>query len=186
MTRIDLTNTITLETHPDSKDVEYIIKHLREIDRKEFAAVGVDPGDPAVRQIGTSQGAMMLRYKDEPVFVWGVMEAVSRNGVLWGFGTERTFRIVPALTRWVREVFLPNAFIGGLLKRIEVRVPISSQHSIGWLHRFGMRAECWTVLDHGVNGEPHVQLAYTTKDYCKHVHVQEQIGASASSECRPH
>lgn len=162
---------ISVRVRPKRDDVLHIMQHLREIDRKEFAAAGATLDDALF--VAEQRDALLFSLRGEPVFVWG---AYGEKGHvhLWGFGTDKTTRVIPAVTHFVKHWWLPNFFGKDEGRRIEVRVPLSSQHSISWLLKFGMTVESWNILGATVTGEPSVQLAYTTREYERdYVHVQE-------------
>jgi ribosomal protein S18 acetylase RimI-like enzyme len=60
------------------------------------------------------------------------------------------------MTTW-----LPDFLARTKARRIEVRVPVSSIHSIGWLRKLGMEIEA-RLPGYSVVGEDFFQLAFTT------------------------
>ena len=170
MKRTDITVTLGAE----ASDVDYILANLRPADLYEFACADLCPNrdrDVLVK-LATSPEAMVFRLRGEPVFVWGIHRH-AHVGILWGYGTSKTPRIIPAATRLGKRWWLKRAFDKEGIRRIEVRVPLNSQHSISWLRKLGMTVECWDIRDHSSNGATMVQLAYTTKEYIRdYVHIQ--------------
>lgn len=142
--------------------VDYLCRNLRPEDLYEFSAIGVVP-DAApwiVKQLASVQGdAWLIEFKGKPVFVWGVSQRHSGVYTLWGFGTKDVRRAMPAITRWGRDEWLPGFLAKENVRRIEVRIPISSIHSLKWLQALGMQIE--TVCpDYSVVGEAFYQLAF--------------------------
>jgi hypothetical protein len=172
---------ISVRARPDKEDVLHIMAGLRDIDRKEFAAAGATLEDAL--HVGTQKDALLFSLRGEPVFVWGAY-GTKGHVHLWGFGTDNTTRVIPAVTHFVKTWWLPNFFGKDEGRRIEVRVPLSSQHSISWLLKFGMTVESWNILGATVTGEPSVQLAYTTREYERdYVHLREvQAGVNSGTD----
>lgn len=153
-----------------------IFENLRPIDKFEFECAGLHWPYTEVVSMVTDKDAFVISYDLEPVFAFGAMRA-GHTAHLWGFGTERATRVIPAVTRLVKNWWLPHLFENDGVKRIEVRVPLKSQHSISWLRKFGMTVEAWDLQDNFVNGEPGVQLAYTTREYTlNYVHLRQEQG----------
>ncbi len=168
-----MANNVTVHPGCDPDAFGGILLNLRPEDQHEFAAMGADPLELPwewVEQAGTE--AWTFFYKGQPTFVWGTTEVLPGVRGLWGWGTRHTRRVIPEATRWGRRWWLPKAFGNGRTRRIEVRVPASSQHSLAWLQSIGMRVEC--ALHHlSVTGEPMLQLSYTKTDYEReYVHFQ--------------
>lgn len=172
--------------------VEYIGRHLRAEDLYELHAVGMTP-DNLSKTVGACRWhgeAWALTWDNKPVFIWGVNPHV--NGVygLWGFGTKETRRAMPAITRWGMKTWLPDFLARTKARRIEVRVPVSSVHSINWLKALGMIPEC-TLPYYSVIGEDFLQLAYTPTNFRinPYVHtgpIGDQSPDAAASHCSPH
>lgn len=146
-------------------DISFVLAHLRQEDQYEFAAVGgsIEQAGamiPRLIQLGDAW-VHWDRETLEPVFMWGVAEAVPGVYQLWGFGTHRTRRAMPQITRWGLGEWLPSLPQRRPgIRRIEVRVPVSSVHSINWLQKLGMEIET-RLPRYGVWGEDFFQLAMT-------------------------
>ena len=150
-----------------------VASNLRPEDEYEFAASGAHPLRDAPILWGSSPAPHAAFWRGEPVFLFGTLPATPTTGLLWGFGTRLTRRVMPQLTRYGRNVWVPYLFQDTPTNRIEVRVPLKSQPSIRWLTGFGMTKEA-DIAYGGPTGEPFVQLAYTRneyhRDYPPHVH----------------
>jgi len=144
--------------------VAYIKNCLRPEELYELSAVGAKPDDMlSFVAMGAALGEVwLICWHGEPVFVWGVFSTVQGVYGLFGFGTKDTRRAMPAITRWGMNTWLPDFLARTNARRIEVRVPTSSVHSIRWLMKLGMRDEC-VLHNYSVVGEPFIQLAFTPK-----------------------
>lgn len=144
----------------------YILTRLRACDRHEIVSVGCTIDD-AARLCLVAEDCYLMKYKGEPVFVFGATPSYPHMRHLFGFGTDKTWRVMPGVTRFTNSVWKPRWFNDERVLRIEVRVPVSCTHSIAWLSKLGMKPEC--TLDHvGITGERYVQLAYTKDDFDVH------------------
>ena len=100
----------------------------------------------------------------EPVFLFGSRPTWPHVRGIFGFGTDKTVRVMPEVTRWINAVWKPKVFGEMGATRIEVRLPLSCDHSIKWLSKLGMKREC--EIDHfSITGERYLQLAYTKDDF---------------------
>lgn len=161
-------------------DVWEVLQHLRPEDLYEFAAFGSTPemAGQHVRALADLGDAWVLvdaDAGDEPVFVWGIAQTTPGIYSLWGFGTKRTRRAMPQITRWGMQQWLPvlPSRLPGI-RRIEVRVPVSSVHSINWLRKLGMEIEC-TLPNYCVHGEDVFQLAVTFPKVSVNVHTDSRV-----------
>jgi hypothetical protein len=145
-------------------DFEHIVQNLRAADRHELAVVGMNPTDLAWGLAAQAADAWMFYLDGEPVFLWGTTEVWPHTRGLWGFGTEKTRRIIPWATRWGRSKWLPQTFQHTAVRRIEVRLPTTALNSRRWLASIGMTEET-ELLDYGVNGERGIQMAYTLREF---------------------
>lgn len=156
---------ISVDT-PTRDGVEFIADNMRPEDLYECAAHGFAPAqlpDAVSMLLHRGVGHMFIDAQTrDPVFVWGVSEAAVRGVYqLWGFGTDKTRRAMPKITKWGLRVWLPAfPFLHPDARRIEVRVPVSSAHSIGWLRKLGMEIEA-RLPRYSVHGEDFFQLAMT-------------------------
>jgi len=150
--------------------VAYIKNCLRPEELYELSAVGAKPDDVlSFVAMGAALGEVWLICWDgEPVFVWGIFSTVQGVYSLFGFGTKETRRAMPSITRWGISTWLTDFLARTNARRIEVRVPASSVHSIRWLTKLGMTIECQLPY-YSVVGESFMQLAYTPKDFDVHI-----------------
>lgn len=162
-----VSDTFTIDTQPSSEDFEVIFSDIRPEDVKEMEAWGVAPPD-LLRSllVAPLASANIVKLDGRPVFAWGL--TLVRSGVyaLWGFGTPETKKIIRPLTRYCKETWLPFIFGTGKVRRIEVFVPTTSEHSWMWLMWIGCRIET-RMKYFGANGEDFFLLSYTTDEFNK-------------------
>jgi hypothetical protein len=157
------------------QDIKYLTDRMRACDVHEFVSVGGDVKRDSDRIFQFAwDDSYLARLDGEPVFYFGSCATLPHVRQLFGFGTEKTPRVIPAVTRFGNTVWKPRAFDAqhGLgATRIEVRVPVSCTHSFNWLqHGLGGRVEA-TLKGLSLFGEDYVQLAYTKDDY-DNVHLR--------------
>jgi len=154
--------SIEIKTGCHTLDLRYLLANLRPEDVEELGHTGFDKR--AIEAVcAASQSVHLATYRGSPAFVFGLYRT-NHVGHIWGFGTKDTKRVMPSITRFVHHDYFPYLFGQTGLKRIEVRVPITSMHSINWLLHLGARIECVTQ-DHLPSGVPAFQLAYTTREF---------------------
>lgn len=174
--------TVEIVPHATRGELDFIIEHLRAEDRHEFAAVGMAPNDVTYDFLAHSADYWLFRRDFEPVFIWGTHQTAPGVRQLWGFGTARTPNVMLTATKWGRRTWLPETFQKGV-RRIEVRVPEASDHSLCWLQSLGMRIEC-TLPGFSVTGERMYQLSYTQHDFKRaypHVHLSKTADSRRGS-----
>lgn len=148
---------------PTSDEVAYILKHLRPEDQFELGCSGFAP-ERIQSIVAAAEHDHVWYINDTPVFAFGLLR-LGQVAHLWGFGTTKTKYVIPSATRWGLSQWLPDMFEAEGIKRIEVRVPHQSKHSIAWLKKLGMTVECDDLRDCCDNGAVMTQLAYTTREY---------------------
>ena len=160
--------------------VNNVVKNMRGDFRHEFEAVGLIPELVALRMVRSSFVSVYAAIDGEPEFILGAVPQVQGVYGIWGFGTLRTKRIAPALTKYINDCLIPGAFGGGLATRLEIRVPSESHWSIGWLHgACGFVPECELP---GYSSTPHIQLRFSEQEYqARYVHVLPTTDAGTAS-----
>lgn len=141
--------------------IDYVFQRLRASDIFEIEAAG-NTVDEARQMAKMASDTYVVMYRGQPVFVGGVHYVHKHHGLIFGFGTDQTRKIIPAVTRYIKQTWLPWQWHLGL-QRLEVRLPIVSRRSIEWLASIGFRHEC-NLPGYSPIGEPHVQLALTRPD----------------------
>jgi hypothetical protein len=145
------------------EDVQHIAYCMRPEDEHERIEAGVTEGQ-AAQLPDHSVESYIFYLNSTPVFVFGSIVTGHHSRVIWGYGTWRTVRVIPSITRWVRDTWFPEQFDSGV-RRVEVRVPQQSVHSILWLKKLGAVIEAVDMLGITQSGRPAVQMAYTTKEH---------------------
>jgi hypothetical protein len=162
-------------------DIRYVLENLREHDIREARAFGHDPDIVLPAIVYGATDVFTAFHGGAPVFIFGTHEVVPGVRQLFGFGTERTHRVMPVVTWFTRSFWLPELFENGV-RRIQAHVPDDSIASIQWLQSFGMFRET-TMVGFAVDGSMMVQLAFTQREYDLHVHFRK-IATSSSGTSR--
>jgi hypothetical protein len=141
----------------------YVAAYIRAYDRAELEAYqpAGDIAELAYFLATTNGWNFYASIDDIPVFAFGVVvhPLSPHMGSAWGFGTDKTRKVVPEITRFVREALVPELVESGL-RRVEVRALATHTSSVRWLARsLGALPEC-DLPQAGANGETFVQLAW--------------------------
>lgn len=142
----------------DPDELAAVLADLRPEDKAELMSWGHDPSVAEVAAHAPQPWTWTVLRGDAPVFVFGLVNTSPGVFSLWGFGTPRVRRVLPAFTRWLRDDLIPHLARDRGVCRVEVRVPLSARHSWPWLQAVGFRIE---VSVQGIGSEPFLQLAYT-------------------------
>lgn len=141
----------------------YIAAYIRDTDRRELEAY--QPGGSVAELaavLSVSPGWKFYAAADDvPVFAFGVVTHPwsPHTGSAWGFGTDKTRKVIPKITDFVREALIPELVDKGI-RRVEVRALETHTSSFNWLaKRLGALPEC-DLRQAGANGETFVQLAW--------------------------
>lgn len=151
------TNAVRIAPYPfGEKDVDFVLDNLREIDRYELAACGMNP-EHAIDHIRMSADAFLVSLNGEPVFVVGTIERMPGVKTFFGFGTDKTTRIMPTFTRFCQRLWFPHLFKDGM-RRGQAQLPIDCVKNWSWLIDLGFTPEA-IMKRYGANGETFIQLA---------------------------
>lgn len=172
-------SSFRVDLSPSQEDILSVIDDMRSEDVEELEAWGFVPDDMRMVVTASNVSDSNVAYLDDrPVFAWGLSK--QRDGVfaLWGVGTSDTRRIIRPLTRFGKTEWLPSIFASGLVRRIDVHVPLKSSHSWSWLMWLGCKIE--TRLRYfGAQGEEFLLLAYT-EDEAKQEYPNVYVSNSES------
>ncbi len=146
----------------DPDDVAYVIENMRESDIREGAVLGFE-ADDAAGVVSHSHDVYTAYLGNEPVFIFGTVDVVPGVRQLFGFGTDRTHRVIPHVTWFTTTYWLPDLFDLGV-RRIQAHIPETSIASVRWLQSFGMFREA-SMAGYGVDGSTVLQLAFTKREY---------------------
>lgn len=113
----------------------------------------------------SGQLAWAALINSEPVLIFGVFVGQPAHlGTAWGFGTDKAWRAIPEVSRFIRLGVIPELIDHGM-RRVEVRVLASNRSSVAWLSKhMGARFET-ELADYGANGETFLQLAWTRRQF---------------------
>lgn len=106
----------------------------------------------------SGDNAFVARIDGDPVAAVGVSRLAPWLGSAWAFGTDRTRRIIPALTRWGVAEWKHRLIADGF-RRVEVRTIVDHDLSHRWLESLGFVRE-GLCRGYGRNGEDFAQYAY--------------------------
>jgi hypothetical protein len=146
----------------DVHAIDYVRRHLRSEELYELSAVGatMEQFNDLVFASAVMGEGWRIDWDGTPAFLMGVTERHPGAYGLWGFGTKDCQPAMRSLTKWSLKTWLPDFKARTNFRRIEVRLPVSSVHSISWLKFMGMIPEC-TLPNYSVVGEDFIQLALT-------------------------
>ena len=153
---------VTIRT-ADYVDITYVAANMRAVDRRELTAISPVEDALSISTLiwdrsrdgtGETWGAYL---GDQPVAMFGVALAHPGTYHGWMFGTRRTWRVVPAITRF-RRVLERSLYKSGV-QRVEVRALEENETATRWLVSMGAIIEC-RLPCFGKTGEPFVQLAW--------------------------
>lgn len=151
--------------------VAEVARNVRFNDRFEAACFGTSWDATAPNIVAAAKDVWTAYIGERPVFIFGTVEILNGVRQLFGFGTDKTKRVMPAVTWFTKTYWLPEMFESGV-RRIQVHVPMESRQSMKWLLAFGMYCECM-MPDYAINGAQMAQLAFTRNEFQKHVLFQD-------------
>lgn len=136
-----------------------VLTNMRPIDRHEFEAVGCDPWVHG-QALLTSPNSIsyVALYNDQPAFIFGTLAPFPHMRMIFGFGTRKAKRVIPAVT-WFGQTYLAPVLRSKGVTRCEVRIPAKCEQSRKWLTAaFGAEVEC-ELPGYSITGETMLQLA---------------------------
>lgn len=158
-----------------------IADDMRANDRYEAECFGLTPEAAVLASVRAAADSHVAYLGDEPVFAFGTVHVMPHVRQLWGFGTPKTKKAIPEITRYTNDVWLPRLWYAGV-RRIQVHLPATNLASIGWLESFGMIAEA-TMRDFSTNGAIILQMAFTEKEFREHVFLEQPAAGRLSAAC---
>lgn len=163
---------------PGPHDLDYVTANMREEERLDCDCFGVTKEDATRLMVDLASHIYTAFVSGEAVFIFGVVPHDGTTTVsLFGFGTDKTKRVMPAVTRFVHETWIPAMYREGT-RRIEVVLPVKHLPNIEWLQSFGMVAE--EVVRAPANDLPMIRLALNESEFERHVHRTFQTKAAPS------
>lgn len=143
-------------------DVEHVVDRLRPDDVAEALAFGLDPVRGPQTTFEFATDSHVATVDGEPTFVFGSIQLLPGVRQVFGFGTPRTYRAMPEITRYGHRVWTSQLVDAGV-RRLQVQVPVSSRHSMRWLDKVGFKHE-FTMPNYAVDGGAVAQLVYSRED----------------------
>lgn len=121
------------------RDISYICANLRPSDAVElFCQRSYSDGYTLAQEVVHYWGrcAAVVHHRGQPVAALGVTEMQPGVWAAWAFGTIKTGRVVPYMSRYMMRVLIPAAVAMGA-RRVEAR-SISSHHAAHrWIRSLG-------------------------------------------------
>lgn len=140
---------------------DHIGANVRALEREEARLVGatITPGYVTSLCEADPENSFVVFLGSEPVFALGTLQVIPGVRHVWGFGTDRCARAMPAMTRHLKSILVPAMYRLGV-RRVQVHVPLSCEASWLWLQNdIGFRVES-VMNGFCIDGSPLVQLAF--------------------------
>lgn len=166
-------------TQPNDGDLLYILRNLREQDRREiFATRWSENLDflvddcMGVAALPTSY-TVMAGLQDKPIAILGAVEPWPGCWDVWCFGTDQFDLIAFSLTKHIRRVMIPTLLSRGL-RRGHCRSLATHTKAHAWLHDLGARPDLDRPLKSwGKGGEDFVQFEWHRADLLEMLKLSE-------------
>ena len=142
------------------RDVTYIAADMRPDDWREIACQvhdGVTPGQIAAAAVAHGE-SYVATLDGQPVAAFGVMPATVNVLTIWAWGTPRTRRVVPAITRFTIADLVPRWLAAGIT-RVEARSIAGHDAAHRWLRALGTTETA--LPEWGKGGEAFILFAWT-------------------------
>lgn len=142
------------------RDLSYVASRIRPEDREEVEAqVG------AVHYIDLAMmhyrdHAYVALVNDNPEAAFGAARVAGNHlWNAWMWGSERMFRAVPAIGRFVTQTMMPELLDLGA-NRVEARALAKHHTAQRWLEKMGAQ-QCCRLTDYGISGEEFILYQWT-------------------------
>lgn len=147
------------------RDLSYVASNLRPDDLAEVDCQ-IDQWSPASLALAALQGkAFVAELNGNPEAAFGAAELRSGLWIIWSWGTRRMPRCVPLITRFCKEVVMPDVLAAGAY-RGEARALASNAMAQRWLARLGATRRC-SLPAYGKNGEDFVLWDWTRSSFAQ-------------------
>ncbi len=144
--------------HAEADECDSVLLNMRPIDQHEFEAVGCDPWEHGRTLLRVAHEIYIADVDREPAFVFGTLRTFPHVRMIFGFGTKRAKRAIPAVT-WFAQTYLRPKYRDEGVTRCEVRIPASCKQSRKWLETaFDAQVEA-SLPGYSVTGEKMLQLS---------------------------
>lgn len=149
------------------RDVSYLLGNLRPADREELFCQFPDdaPLDAVAATCVRPAEAFVAYLRGAPVMAFGFTPQTLAGNVIsaWAFGTAKATRVIPAITRFVRDELAPFWIEAGVT-RMEARSILGHSTAHRWMEATGAVRECDLPL-WGKGGETFVLFAWRASDF---------------------
>ena len=142
---------------------QYVLGKLRQAEKDEFDALGAST-DQIVGMTGNSPIRFAALLNNEPVFCFGASPTFSHVVHVWGYGTDKAVRVLPEMTRFIRNELIKNLSKAGIT-RAEVRVSEHNTDSINWFEKYLKATRECELKDMGRDGSRFIQYSWQITDH---------------------
>jgi len=151
------------------RDATWVAYHFNDDDWTEAACQLPD----SVSKIDVGAALSTERYsyvaflRGEPVFLFGFSPRSPVGMEVFGMGTDKSKRVIPVVTRWMREIRGP-AFVADGYRWFEARSIATHTLAHGWLEALGA-TRCATLPEFGKDGEEFFLFRLLYSAYKPHI-----------------
>lgn len=147
------------------RDASYITANLRPIDQLEaFCQL---PDKATTIELAwwlLHSGDAFIAYLDEqPVFFFGTSPMTTSCYSVWGLGTAKTTRVIPAVTRYLMTTHIEKRIAEGA-RTMEARSLLDHHEAHGWMRGVGAE-QLGEPFEYGKAGELFVLFRFTVARY---------------------
>jgi hypothetical protein len=142
------------------RDLTFIAANMRRRDREEIMCQlpeGTSTAEVAAYAMQANPHVATL--DGQPVAAFGAVGRTVSVLEAWAWGTDRMPRAVPAITRYVARVLMPQWLDAGV-RRLEARSIATHTAAHRWMTSTGAALEC-AMPDYGRDGEGFYLFAWT-------------------------
>lgn len=144
----------------NARDLTYIAANLRPEDREEiFCQLPEGTLALEVAAYALQANGYVALLDGQPIAAFGFVHKSVCVIEAWAWGTERMWRCIPAITRFVARVLMPGWIEAGI-RRMEARSISTHTSAHRWMEATGAVLEC-VMPDYGKAGEGFYLFAWT-------------------------
>jgi hypothetical protein len=141
------------------RDLSYVAANLRPEDREEVACQFEQWTPVLLASLALRDHAYVVEINGNPEAAVGAGQVRPGLWIAWSWGTDRMWRAVPTITRFVRDVMIPDIIAQGG-QRAEARAMAKNFSAHRWLEKMGATRRC-DLPNYGKNGEPFLLFDWT-------------------------
>lgn len=160
------------------RDATYLSAHMREHDWSEIECQ-VPPHftkmDAAITMFLSTDADLCFCAKigGQPVFIFGLVRVTEARVEVWGYGSLRTVRVIPAVSRFLYKR-VAKLLVGKGLRRVEARIIKTNRLASLWFKAIGGNQRP-DLSDHGRNGETFEFWEWTRNGYDKSTRARDRF-----------